>query len=182
MTEKDTSDAMVDEALGEHRECMQVVSEVEDCLVRHLDRGGQWVDEVLAVLPRLAASLREHFEAEQEGALFRKVPLLQRHAVTGAIFLFLGARRILSYIDTSPRITGLDKAESAELLDAIYDHVAQPHFNYLHRWQAGDILIWDNRACAHRRESFDPAERRLLYGTPIVSSDVLWGGQPALAA
>jgi len=75
MTEKDTSDAMVDEALGEHRECMQVVSEVEDCLERHLDRGGQWVDEVLAVLPRLAASLREHFEAEQEGALFRKVPL-----------------------------------------------------------------------------------------------------------
>jgi hypothetical protein len=75
MTEKDTSDAMVDEALGEHRECMQVVSEVEACLECHLDRGGQWVGEVLDVLPRLAASLREHFEAEQEGALFRKVPL-----------------------------------------------------------------------------------------------------------
>jgi len=75
MTEKVTSDAMVDEALGEHRECMQVVSEVEDCLERRLDRGGQWVGEVLAVLPRLAASLRAHFEAEQGGALFRKVPL-----------------------------------------------------------------------------------------------------------
>ncbi|GAA0268883.1 TauD/TfdA family dioxygenase [Alteraurantiacibacter aestuarii] len=117
----------------------------------------------------------------EDPALFRKVPLVQRHAVTGAKFLFLGARRILSYIDTAPRITGLDKDGSAALLDAIYDHVALPAFNYLHQWRAGDILIWDNRACAHRRESFDPDERRLLYGTPIVTSDVLWRGEAALA-
>jgi taurine dioxygenase len=118
----------------------------------------------------------------EDPTLFRKVPLVQRHAVTGRQFLFLGARRILSYIDTSPRITGLDKRASSELLDAIYDHVARPEFNYLHQWRVGDILIWDNRACAHRREAFDPAERRLLYGTPIVSSRLLWGGKPALAA
>ncbi len=114
--------------------------------------------------------------------LFRVVPLVQRHAVTGRKFLFLGARRILAYIDTAPRITGLSKADSAELLDAIYDHIGQPDFAYLHQWQAGDILLWDNRCCVHRRESFDPAERRLLYGTPLVTSELLWRGQPALAA
>ena len=43
-----------------------------------------------------------------------------------------------------------------------------------------DVLLWDNRCCAHRRESFDPAERRLLYGTPLVASDILW--RPAVAA
>ena len=64
--------------------------------------------------------------------------------------------------------------DSAELLDAIYDHIARSKFAYLHAWQAGDVLLWDNRCCAHRRESFDPAERRLLYGTPLVSSDILW--------
>ena len=106
--------------------------------------------------------------------LFRTVPLIQRHAVTGRRFLFLGARRILAYIDTAPRITGLDKTASAALLDAIYDHIAQPLFAYLHQWRAGDVLLWDNRCCAHRRESFDPAERRLLYGTPLVASDILW--------
>jgi taurine dioxygenase len=115
-------------------------------------------------------------------SLFRVVPLVQRHAVTGREFIFLGARRILDYIDTAPRVTGLNKGESAELLDAIYDHVARPEFAYLHQWQAGDILLWDNRCCVHRREAFDPAERRLLYGTPIVRSDLLWQGQPALAA
>ena len=106
--------------------------------------------------------------------LFRIVPIVQQHAVTGRRFLFLGARRILSYIDTAPRITGLSGAESAELLDAIYDHIARPEFAYLHQWRQGDVLLWDNRCCAHRRESFDPEERRLLFGTPIISSAVLW--------
>jgi len=110
----------------------------------------------------------------QDESLFRIVPLVQTHAATGRHFLFLGARRILAYIDTAPRITGLDKAASAALLDAIYDHIAQPRFSYIHQWRAGDILLWDNRCCAHRRESFDPAERRLLYGTPIIASDMLW--------
>lgn len=75
MDEKVTSGPMVDEALGEHRECMRVVGELEDCLDRHPDRGGRWVSELLGVLPRLESALGEHFEAEQGGALFRKVPL-----------------------------------------------------------------------------------------------------------
>ena len=107
-------------------------------------------------------------------SLFRIVPLVQTHAVTGRKFLFLGARRILSYLETAPRITGLDKAASAALLDEIYAHIAQPRFAYLHQWRAGDILLWDNRCCAHRREAFDPTERRMLYGTPIVTSSLLW--------
>lgn len=107
-------------------------------------------------------------------SLFRKVPLVQHHVVTGRKFLFLGARRILSYIDTAPRITGLSSDESAALLDDIYAHISQPQFVYLHEWREGDILVFDNRCCAHRRESFDPSERRLLYGTPIVTSDKLW--------
>jgi taurine dioxygenase len=115
-------------------------------------------------------------------SLFRIVPLVQRHAVTGRRFMFVGARRILSYIDTAPRISGLSEADSAALLDAIYEHVARPEFAYLHQWQAGDILLWDNRCCVHRREAFDPSERRLLYGTPLVTSQLLWMGQPALAA
>ena len=106
--------------------------------------------------------------------LFRTVPLIQRHAVTGRKFLFIGARRILAYIDTAPRVTGLSRQESAALLDEIYAHIGQSEFAYAHQWQSGDILIWDNRCCAHRREGFDPTERRLLFGTPIVSSRRLW--------
>lgn len=118
----------------------------------------------------------------EDPALFRKVPLVQRHAVTGEEYLFLGARRILTYIDTAPRVTGLDKQDSADLIDAIHAHVSLPEFSYLHQWTPGDILLFDNRACAHRRESFDPAERRLLYGAPLLTSEVLWAGKVPQAA
>lgn len=114
--------------------------------------------------------------------LFRIVPLVQVHAVKGRKYLFLGARRILAYIDTSPLISGLSRAESAALLDEIYAHISQPDLSYLHQWQAGDILFWDNRCCAHRRESFDGAERRLLYAAPLVSSGILWNGRVPQAA
>jgi taurine dioxygenase len=115
-------------------------------------------------------------------SLFRIVPLVQVHAVTGRKYLFLGARRILSYIDTAPVVSGLSREESAALLDAIYAHISRPELSYLHQWQAGDILFWDNRCCAHRRESFDAAERRLLYAAPLVHSDLLWHGQVPQAA
>ena len=116
-------------------------------------------------------------------ALFRIVPLVQTHAVTGRRFLFLGARRILSYIDTSPRVSGLDPQAGSALLDEIYVHISSPAFEYRHRWRVGDLLLWDNRCCAHRREAFDNAERRLLYAMPLVSSEVLWApkGQPLAA-
>ena len=118
----------------------------------------------------------------EDETLFRIVPLIQRHAVTGRRFLFLGARRILSYIDTSPRISGLSPEEGAELLDRIYAHVSQPTFSYLHSWRPGDILFWDNRCCVHRREPFAASDRRLLYAAPLIRSDLLWGGALPQAA
>lgn len=114
--------------------------------------------------------------------LFRIVPLVQTHAATGRQFLFIGARRILSYIDTSPLISGLNRADSSALLDEIYAHVSNPAFEYRHAWTPGDLLIWDNRCCAHRREAFDNAERRLLFAMPLVTSERLWVAPRSLAA
>jgi hypothetical protein len=64
-----------DEALDEHRECMQVVSSVENCLDRHPDREGQWIAQLSEELPRLAETLRCHFIAEQEGPLYQTLPV-----------------------------------------------------------------------------------------------------------
>ncbi|HTU12723.1 MAG TPA: TauD/TfdA family dioxygenase [Allosphingosinicella sp.] len=127
-------------------------------------------------------------EGKLEGAdpddpnLFRIVPLVQRHAVTDEPFLFMGARRILSYIDTAPRLSGLSPDESAALLDALYAHLSRPAFTYAHHWRPGDLLMWDNRCCMHRREAFDAGERRLLYAMPLVTSDCLWAPPPERAA
>jgi taurine dioxygenase len=40
-------------------------------------------------------------------------------------------------------------------------------------WQLGDTIMWDNRCTLHRRDSFDPAARRLLYRTQISGEAVI---------
>jgi len=76
--EKPCDDArpeMADELLVEHRGCMEVVIEVERCLDCQPDREGRWVSRLLECLPRLATTLRTHFDVEQQGPLYRKLPI-----------------------------------------------------------------------------------------------------------
>ena len=60
------------------------------------------------------------------------------------------------------KIIGLPEDESRELLNLISDHCEQPQFIYQHRWQVGDILMWDNRCSTHARMDFDSSQRRLM--------------------
>jgi taurine dioxygenase len=61
----------------------------------------------------------------------------------------------------------LPPAESDELLAEVYAYFGRPDNTYQHVWRLGDTLIWDNRCCAHKRNDFDPAQRRLLRRVSI---------------
>ena len=74
--------------------------------------------------------------------------------------LFLG-RRPNSYI------VGLEVAESEALLDAIWAHATQVRFTTCHEWRVGDLLMWNNPAVLHRRDSFDANARRVMHRTQI---------------
>ena len=67
--------SIVEETLAEHRDAMEVVSSVEDCLDRHPDLDGGWIAQIREELPRLSDTLRAHFAVEQEGPLYRQLPL-----------------------------------------------------------------------------------------------------------
>ena len=83
-------------------------------------------------------------------------PLVRTHPETGRNCLYLG-RRAKSYL------TGMSVERSEALLDRLWAHATQDRFTWHHRWRAGDVLMWDNRAVMHRRNPFDPAARRLLH-------------------
>ena len=36
------------------------------------------------------------------------------------------------------------------MLDALLEHATQRQFVYAHKWQPGDLIIWDNRCLLHR--------------------------------
>lgn len=86
-------------------------------------------------------------------------PLVRTHPKTQTKALYFGRRHNLY-------IPGVPYTESEILIDGLWKHtVKNPEFQWMQIWELGDLLIWDNRSCMHRREPFDQAERRLLRRT-----------------
>ena len=87
-------------------------------------------------------------------------PIAPAHPETGRRVLYLGRRR-------NAYIAGLPLAESEALLDELWSYATREDVTWRHRWQPGDLVLWDNRSTMHRRDPFDPASRRILHRTQI---------------
>jgi len=87
-------------------------------------------------------------------------PLVIAHPVTGRPALFLAK-------DVVSGIVGMDPAEARKLIDELEAFATQPRFIYSHRWQAGDLLAWDDRSTLHRATPFDTRHGRTLYRTQV---------------
>ena len=87
--------------------------------------------------------------------------IVQQHPITGRKCLFINEGHAVE-------IQGLPEEESRELLDTLCRHATRPEFVYRHRWQVGDLLMWDNVATQHIA-SFDYAlpKRRYLHRTTL---------------
>jgi len=82
-------------------------------------------------------------------------PVFRTHPATGRRSLYVN-RLMTEYIVDMPR------ADSDALLKRVFDHQENPEFQYEHRWQVGDVLIWDNRCTLHARRDFDDRHLRKL--------------------
>ena len=67
--------SIVKETQDEHRACMQLLSEVEECLDRPPDDPAGWISDLKQRLTRLTAALDEHFTGEEAGPMFRDLPI-----------------------------------------------------------------------------------------------------------
>ena len=65
---------------------------------------------------------------------------------------------------TALKILGLDHKEALPLLDLLLEHATQSRFIYRHRWEPGDLVMWDNRCMLHKANGdYDMNEMRYLY-------------------
>jgi taurine dioxygenase len=82
-------------------------------------------------------------------------PLLGRHRVTGEELLNVSEQQ-------SSHILGMSEDESDVVFAELAPHQYGDHNRYVHHWQVGDLVIWDNIALQHARDaSTGPSGRRL---------------------
>jgi taurine dioxygenase len=87
-------------------------------------------------------------------------PIVRSHPETGRRGLYLGRRR-------NAYIEGLSLEESDSLLDEVWNCATAARLTWRHHWQAGDLVLWDNRCTMHCRDAFEPATRRVMHRTQI---------------
>ncbi|MEO6016264.1 MAG: TauD/TfdA family dioxygenase [Polaromonas sp.] len=96
----------------------------------------------------------------------------QKKAIPPAVWpltdVHAGSGRKLMYVGVHARqIIGWPTAESRMYLSDLLEHATQRQFVYVHEWQVGDLVIWDNRSTLHRGRRYDIAERRELRRTTV---------------
>ena len=94
-------------------------------------------------------------------------PVVRVHPVTGRKNLFVNP-------GFTTHIVGMSRIESDGLLRLLYEHATQPELVLRHRWRAGDVVIWDNRATMHYAVDDYGAAQRCMRRVTIRGTTPVW--------
>jgi alpha-ketoglutarate-dependent taurine dioxygenase len=95
-------------------------------------------------------------------------PLVRCHPETGEESLYVS--------DHIYGIEGREPEAGRALVQELVAWCTRPERVYRHRWQAGDVLLWDNRCMLHRAQGFDAAHARVMHHVRVA------GSEPVVAA
>src|SRR5260370_11619821 len=68
-------------------------------------------------------------------------------------------------------IEGLGLDESRILIARLLEQTTRPDRVYRHRWQVGDLVMWDNRCVLHRGRPWDSARHKRVMHRTTVAGD-----------
>ena len=86
-------------------------------------------------------------------------PVIRIHPATGRRNLYIGRH--------ASHIVGEDHDESRKLLEELCVEACQPPRIHIHKWQVGDLVIWDNRCVLHRGLGHPPDQPRRMVRTTV---------------
>ena len=86
-------------------------------------------------------------------------PIVKTHPETGRKSIYTGRHAY--------GIPGMSASDSEALLDRLMADACKPPRTYLHRWTAGDLVVWDNRCLMHRARPYDTDYPRVLRASRI---------------
>lgn len=89
-------------------------------------------------------------------------PFIRHHPETGREGLFSCLGYIIGF-------EGISDEEALPLLTELYQHQGREDFQYRHKWQAGMLIMWDNRSLLHAATGGYDGHHRLLHRTTIAA-------------
>ena len=91
-------------------------------------------------------------------------PIVRTHPYTGRKSLYVTAGECIG-------IEGMPEYEAVGLIAELDAHCVRPEFLYRHKWQIGDLLLWDNAASMHLAIcDYALPERRLMHRTTVIGT------------
>lgn len=72
---------------------------------------------------------------------------------------------------TTVWIEDLPQAKGDAIIADLVARIEDPAKIYHHKWQPGDLVMWDNWSVQHMRTDFDRSERRNMRRMPIIATD-----------
>ncbi len=78
-------------------------------------------------------------------------PLIRMHPADGRKALWVST-------GTVKGIVGMPEPDGSKLVEELVEFATQERFVHRHRWQPGDVLMWDNRCTLHSGTLFDDAK------------------------
>jgi alpha-ketoglutarate-dependent taurine dioxygenase len=109
-------------------------------------------------------SSQQKADGEYSGYGFHNGPvplrqLVKTHPETGRKSLLIGRH--------AHNIPGMDKADSAHLLEGLVTFACQRPRTWHHDWRPGDAILWDNRCLLHQATPWDMTQRRIMWHSRI---------------
>ena len=70
-------------------------------------------------------------------------------------------------------LVGLERTESDALLEFLNRHSTRAENVYRHRWQLGDLVLWDNRCTMHHAiADYDEIGERYMHRTTVLTDEI----------
>ena len=109
-----------------------------------------------AVLPTL--------DTEEEHAKARRAEVTRERPL---VWTQSSGRKSMIIGHTADHIVGWPVPEGRALLERLMEWSAQPDFVYSHKWEEGDLVIWNNSGVLHRVIPYDRNSGRLMHRTSL---------------
>jgi taurine dioxygenase len=100
--------------------------------------------------------IKDDARGEAKREYIAEHPVVRTHPETGRKALYVNVAHTLHFKDMS-------EAESAPLLEFLFEHQVRPEFTCRFQWQVGSLAFWDNRCTQHNPVNDYHGFRRVMH-------------------